>query len=93
MKARRSLLVRSTGTVVVAVGALLGAMAVPGAAAGDHAAARTATPIQHLVVIYQENHPSTTTSAPTRTSPTRQVSRPSTPNPARLRSTGSRTRC
>jgi phospholipase C len=57
MKARRSLLVRPVGTVVVAVSALLGAMAaVPGAAAGDHAVPPTATPIQHLVVIYQENH-------------------------------------
>jgi len=56
MKARRPLLVRSASTIVVAVGALLGAMAVPGAAASDHSAARTATPIQHLVVIYQENH-------------------------------------
>jgi phospholipase C len=56
MKARRSLLVRSTGTVVVAAGALVGATAVPGSAADSHAAARTATPIQHLVVIYQENH-------------------------------------
>ena len=50
MKARRCLLVGSAGAVVVAAGGLLGAMAVPGAAA-----ARAATPIQHLIVIYQEN--------------------------------------
>ena len=51
--------------------ALLATLAVGAIPAHANPPQSTSTPIKHLVVIFQENVPSTTTSAPIRTPPTR----------------------